>query len=51
MLLLAASIHVLDAAIDCLEGRWVLAPGILVLGGLFLAGARRSSNEADPMRR
>ena len=51
MLVLAASIQLLDAVIDCLEGRWVLAPGILVLGVMFLAGALHSTNEAATMRR
>jgi hypothetical protein len=42
LLLLIAAIQFLDAGIDCLEGRWTVAPGVLVLGVIFLwTGLRR----------
>src|SRR5208283_5279094 len=38
---LAACIQVLDFALDCVEGRWSIAPGVLALGVLFFcAGAK-----------
>ena len=41
LLAIAGAIQVLDCVMDCVEARWVVAPGVLVLGVLFLAGATR----------
>jgi hypothetical protein len=38
-LILTAFIQFLDAAIDAAEGRWILVPGVLILGTAFLIGA------------
>jgi hypothetical protein len=45
MMVLTALIQILDAGIDCIEGRWtlVLVPGVAVLGIAFLFGATRTS--------
>lgn len=43
LMLLAALIQVMDAAIDCVEGRWAVVPGAIVLGVLFLVAAGRLS--------
>jgi hypothetical protein len=43
LMVLYACIQFLDAAADCVEGRWTIVPGILVLGVLFLIGAARVS--------
>ena len=39
LMLLTAFIQVLDAGIDCVEGRWAVVPGVVVLGLLFFAGS------------
>lgn len=40
---LTASIQIVDAVFDCVEGRWPIVPGVLILGALlFLAAARLS---------
>lgn len=41
LMLLTAFIQLLDAGIDCLEGRWVVVPGVVVIGLLFFVGAAR----------
>ncbi|HEY0784840.1 MAG TPA: hypothetical protein VGD62_03155 [Acidobacteriaceae bacterium] len=41
LMLLYALIQGLDAAMDCVEGRWAILPGVLVLGALFLFAALR----------
>jgi hypothetical protein len=41
LMVLTATIQILDAVMDALEGRWPLIPGILVIGALFLFGAAR----------
>ncbi len=41
LMVLTAFIQLLDAGIDCMEGRWIIAPGVLILGIVFLAGATR----------
>jgi hypothetical protein len=41
--LLVALIQFLDAVIDVQEGRWMIVPGIVVLGALFLYGSARLS--------
>lgn len=43
LLLLTAFIQLMDAGIDGIEGRWAIAPGVLVLGILFLLTGRRIS--------
>jgi hypothetical protein len=43
LMLLTAFIQVVDAAIDCFEGRWAVVPGVIVLGIIFFAGAARLS--------
>src|ERR1035438_7772515 len=43
MMLLIALIQILDALIDLQEGRYLIVPGVLVLGLLFFAGAARLS--------
>jgi hypothetical protein len=43
LMTLYACIQFLDAVADCVEGRWVIVPGILILGALFLIGAARLS--------
>jgi hypothetical protein len=45
LILLTAFIQLLDAAVDCMEGRWVIVPGVAVFGLLFfLASARLSGH-------
>ena len=39
LMLLTALIQVLDAGIDCVERRWAVVPGVVVLGLLFSAGS------------
>jgi hypothetical protein len=46
LMVLYAGIQFLDAILDCVEGRWAIAPGIVVLGLLFLMGAARVSGHA-----
>ena len=41
LMVLTAVIQVLDAAMDIVEGRWPLIPGVLVFAALFLFGATR----------
>jgi hypothetical protein len=43
LMVLIAFIQLLDACMDCAEGRWVIAPGVLVFGVVFLVGAARLS--------
>jgi hypothetical protein len=43
LILLTAFIQLLDAVVDCLEGRWIIAPGVLIFGLLFLLAAARLS--------
>jgi hypothetical protein len=40
-LVLVAAVQLLDALMDCLEGRWMLVPGVTLLGILFLFAAAR----------
>jgi len=42
-MLLTALIQMLDAGIDCVEGRWAVVPGVIIFGLLFLVGAARLS--------
>jgi hypothetical protein len=43
LILLTAFVQLLDAAVDCMEGRWVIVPGVLVFGLLFLLASARLS--------
>jgi len=43
MMVLVGSIQILDVIMDCIEGRWVIVPGVLVLGILYLIAAARVS--------
>jgi hypothetical protein len=43
MVMLTGLIQILDGAIDVWEGRWPIAPGVFILGLLFLAAAWRLS--------
>jgi predicted Co/Zn/Cd cation transporter (cation efflux family) len=43
LMVLYACIQFLNVATDCVEGRRAIAPGILILGLLFLMGAARVS--------
>ena len=43
LMLLTAFIQLLDAGIDCLEGRWVVVPGVVLIGLMFSLGAARLS--------
>ena len=43
LMVLVGTIQLLDAAIDVAEGRWIVAPGVLVLGIVFLATAKAAA--------
>ena len=43
VLVLTALIQAMDAGIDCLEQRWALVPGVLIIGFLLLLSASRVS--------
>jgi hypothetical protein len=43
LMVLTALIQFLDAAMDLMEGRWTIVPGVVVFGTLFLFGAARLS--------
>ncbi len=43
LILLTAFVQLLDAAVDCMEGRWAIVPGVLVFGLLFLLASARLS--------
>jgi hypothetical protein len=43
MLLVVGFIQLFDAALDIVEGRWFLVPGVTILAVLFLVGASRLS--------
>jgi hypothetical protein len=43
LILLTAFVQLLDAAVDCMEGRWVIVPGVVVFGLLFLLASARLS--------
>ena len=44
LMLLIGLIQISDACLDCLEHRWPIFPGVLILGIFFLAAAARLSN-------
>lgn len=41
LMFMVGLIQLIDTAIDCVEARWSVAPGVLILGILFLAAATR----------
>lgn len=41
LMVLVGFIQLLDACVDLAEGRWTIAPGVLVFGVVFLLGAAR----------
>jgi hypothetical protein len=43
LILLTAFIQFLDAAVDCMEGRWIIVPGVLIFGLLFFFASARLS--------
>jgi hypothetical protein len=43
LMMVAGLIQFLDAVIDGTEGRWVIVPGVVVLGIIFLIGSARIS--------
>jgi hypothetical protein len=43
LMVLTAFIQLLDAGMDCMEGRWALVPGVLVFAAVFFLGAARLS--------
>lgn len=43
MMVLVGLIQMLDVVMDCIENRWALVPGVLVLGILYFIGAARVS--------
>jgi hypothetical protein len=43
LILLTAFVQFLDVAVDCMEGRWVIVPGVLIFGLLFLLASARLS--------
>ena len=40
---LAACIQIVDLVLDCVEGRWSITPGVLVVGVLFYVAALKLS--------
>jgi hypothetical protein len=43
LMVVVALVQVLDACMDILEGRWMIVPGVVVFGLIFLIGAARLS--------
>jgi hypothetical protein len=43
LMLLTAFVQVADTIVDCLEGRWIVLPGVFVVGLLFFVGSARLS--------
>ena len=43
LMVLVALTQLLDASMDCAEGRWILVPGVLGFGVIFLLAANRIS--------
>ena len=41
LMVLVGFVQLLDACMDVAEGRWIIAPGVLVFGVLFLIAAAR----------
>jgi hypothetical protein len=46
MMVLVALIQLLDACMDLAEGRWMLVPGVIVIGLVFLIGSARLSGHS-----
>jgi hypothetical protein len=46
LMVLIALVQTLDACMDCAEGRWMIAPGVVVFAIAFLFGAARVSGHA-----
>ena len=46
LMILAALIQFFDLFMDCLERRWIIVPGVLIIGILFLLGSIRISGFA-----
>jgi hypothetical protein len=44
MMVLVGVIQILDVIMDCIEGRWAIVPGVLVLGIVYLIAAARVSD-------
>jgi hypothetical protein len=51
VLALAGFIQLTDTAIDCVEGRWPIVPGVFILGMIFLFGAAKLTGHAFWKRR
>jgi hypothetical protein len=43
-MVLVGLIQLLDGCMDVYEGRWVVVPGVLIFGLIFLIGATRLSD-------
>jgi len=43
MMVLVGFIQILDVIMDCVEGRWAIVPGVIVLGVLYFIAAARVS--------
>jgi hypothetical protein len=43
LMMLTALVQILDAGVDCVEARWTVVPGVMILGLLFLLGSARLS--------
>jgi hypothetical protein len=43
LVLLTALIQLLDAVVDCMEGRWIIVPGVLIFSMLFFFASARLS--------
>jgi hypothetical protein len=41
LMVLVALVQFLDAGMDCAEGRWMIAPGVVIIGVVFLVAAAR----------
>lgn len=41
LMFLVATIQLFDAVIDCIEGRWMIVPGIMIFGLVYLVAAIR----------
>jgi hypothetical protein len=51
LLAIIGLVQLLDVCMDCVEGRWAIVPGVLLLGVLYLAAAARVSGGAFWRRR
>lgn len=46
LMILTGFVQILDACIDCVEGRWAVVPGVAVFGAVLLVGSARLSGHA-----